>query len=170
MRVCLFFAAAHFLLTIVLLWVHSELVVVLLAPLALLLPFGVRSGLWFSPFAIVLPVAFASVVWSVLLYGLYILARRFLRYRPNARLRRVGRTVALLVVVADLTYLLFGPLYGFAGDRIFGVLEPVRLLEGKYHVDPLWLALSVFTWAMAAVAAYRFVIITPGKRELAQTV
>ena len=141
MRLGLSFAAAHFLLTILLLAVHSDLVVILLAPLALLALF-VAPSLSFSPLALILPLVFASVVWALLLFGMYALVRRFVRYRPSPGLTRLGRTAALIAVVAAFTYVLFGPVSGFAGDRIYGVLEPVVRLETGYQVRPLWLAIS----------------------------
>jgi hypothetical protein len=160
LRIGLFFAAAHFLLTVFLLAIQSDLVVVLLAPLALLVPL-IGPSFSFSPLAVVLPIAFAGLVWALLLLGLYALIRRRVRYRPNPRLSRLGRRAALLVVAASLTYLFFGPLVGFAGDRIYGVPKPVTRLEGAYHVSPLWLTISGLCWAAGLFAAYRFLIVTP---------
>jgi hypothetical protein len=114
----------------------------------------------------VLPVAFASSVWALVLYGLYLVVRRFVPYRPSLRLVRLGRAVALLFAILDLTYLFFGPLVGFAGDRIYGILEPVQRFEGSYHVHPLWLAISGLAWGAGIFASYRFLIVAPSPREL----
>src|SRR5205814_3981316 len=122
------------------------------APLALLAPF-VAPSLSFSPLALFLPIACASIVWALLLFGLYALVRRLVPYRPSPRLSQFGRWTALLVVVATLTYVSFGPVSGFAGDRIYGVLEPIRRLEGVYHVRPVRLAISGLAWSAGLFAA-----------------
>jgi hypothetical protein len=163
-RIGVFFAATHHLLTVFLLAIQSGLVVVLLAPLALLAPF-IKVSFSFSTLAVILPIAFASLVWAVLLLGLYALIRRRVGYRPSPRLSRLGRRAALLVVAADLTYLWLGPLVGFAGDRIYGVLEPVTRLEGHYRISPLWLTISGFCWAAGLLAAYRLLVATPTTRK-----
>jgi hypothetical protein len=170
LRLVFCFAAAHCFFTLIFLSLRLDLFVVLLAPLALLVPF---ASAWhpplFSPLGMVLPVVFASPVWAVVLCGLYLLVRRFVPYRLGPRVVRLGRVVALLFAVVDLTYLFFGPLVGFAGDRIYGVLEPIQRFDGSYHVHPLWLALSILAWAAGFFAAYRFLIVTPATREITPT-
>ena len=167
LRVVVCFAAAHCFFTLIFLSLRLDLFVVLLAPLALLAPFASAwHPLLFSPLGIVLPVVFASLVWAVVLYGLYLLARRFVAYRPAQRLVRIGRVVALLFVVVDLTYLFFGLLAGFGGDRVYGVLEPIQLLEGNYHLHPLRLTISGLAWGAGIFGSYRFLIVAPSARAL----
>lgn len=171
LRVVFCFAAAHCFVTLIFLSLRLDLFVVLLAPLALLEPFASAwHPLLFSPLGMVLPVAFASLVWAVVLYGLSLVVRRFVPYRLGPRLVRLGRVVALLFAVVDLTYLFFGLLAGFAGDRIYGIFEPIQLLDGNYHVRPLWLAISGLAWGAAIFGTYRFLIVAPSARELAPKV
>jgi hypothetical protein len=168
LRIGLFFAAVHFLITLVFLVLDFDFLVVLLAPLVLVAPFfhGSHLAASFPPLALILPVAFASVVWALLLLGLCSVLRRFIRWRPNPSLVRLGRWVALLFVAVDLTYVFFGLVSGFAGDRIYGILQPVCYLERKYHVEPVQLAISALAWAAGLFGAYRFLIVLPATRKL----
>jgi hypothetical protein len=176
-RFGLLFAGAHFLLVHFLWGVALVLprhgadfisaalltvVAVLLAPIALLAPFGRGSGPAFMfPPATILPVAFASAVWAVILYGLFLLLRRFVGWRPSSEFLRLGRRFGLGFALIAITWLFFGPMFGFAGDIMFGVLDPARIMDGRFQYRPLWVGISFLAWAAAVFISYRFLIVAP---------
>lgn len=165
LRIGVLFAGAHFLLAHLLWGVALVLprhgaefisaalltvVGVLLAPIALLAPLAHGSGpaIMFPP-ATILPVAFASIVWAVILYALFLLLRRFVRWRPSPEFLRLGRGCGLVFAIVAVTWLFFGPMFGFAGDTMFGVLDPARIMDGKFQYRPLWVGISFIAWAAA---------------------
>ena len=185
LRTVLLFACGHFLLT-ALLWgvvmalpkgtpdylTAGPLVVVgvLLAPVALLAPLARDMGpAFFFPPAAALPVAFASVVWALVLYTITLLLRRFVRYRPSVRTQRLGRRLAMVFAAVAISWLFFGPVAGFAGDTMFGVLDPARIMDGRFQYRPPWVIISLVAWAAALFASYRFLLASPSTRELTQT-
>ena len=185
LRIVVLFACAHFLLTALLWGVAMVLpkgapdyltagpllvVAVLLAPIALLAPFARDMGpAFFFPPAAALPVAFASVIWAVVLYAIILILRRSVRYRPSARAQHLSRRLAMVFAAVAISFLFFGPVSGLAGDTMFGVLDPARIMDGKFQYRPLWVAISVLAWAASLFAAYRFLIVAPYARELTQT-
>ena len=145
-------------------------VAVLLAPVGLLAPVARDLGpAFFFPPAAALPVAFASVVWAVVLYTIISISRRFVHYRPSLRTQRLSRQVAMVFAAVAISWLFFGPVSGFAGDTMFGVLDPARIMDGRFQYRPLWVAISVLAWAAAVFAAYRLLIVAPSARELEPT-
>ena len=185
LRLGILLAGGHFLLT-ALLWGLAMVmprdtpeyvtagpllvVAVLLAPIGLLAPVARDLGpAFFFPPAAALPVAFASVVWAVVLYAIILILRRFVRYRPSVRTRRLSRQVAMVFAAVAISWLFFGPVSGFAGDTMFGVLDPARIMDGNFQYRPLWVAISALAWAAAIFGSYRFLIVAPFTRELQQT-
>jgi len=181
LRIGILIAGGHFLLT-ALLWgvmmvVTREapkyatagpllVIAVLLAPIALLAPLARGAGLaFFFPPAAALPAAFASVVWAVVLYVLLFFLRRFVRYRPSVRTQRLSRRLAMGFAAVAISWLFFGPVFGFAGDTMIGVLDPARIMDGRFQYRPVWVAISVLAWAAALFAAYRVLITGPSTRE-----
>jgi hypothetical protein len=137
----------------------------LIAPAALLPIHGDRRLAFFAPPASMLPVAFASIVWAVAICGVWLLVHRFVRYRFSTHVRQLGRRFALVFALIAITWLFFGPVFGFAGDLMFGVLDPARIMDGRFLVRPPWLVISVSAWAACVYGAYRFLIIAPSTHE-----
>ena len=141
----------------------------LIAPAALLPIHGDRRLAFFAPPASMLPVAFASIVWAVAICAIWLLVHRFVRYRFSMRARQLGRRLALGFALITITWLFFGPVFGFAGDLMFGVLDPARIMDGRFRVRPLWLVISAAAWAACVFGAYRFLTVAPSTRELTPT-
>ena len=185
LRLGILLAGGHFLLT-ALLWGVAMvvprdtpeyvtagpllLVAVLLAPIAMLAPFAREMGpAFFFPPAAALPVAFASAVWAVVLYALISILRRFGRYRPSVGTQRVISRLAMVFAAVAISWLFFGPVSGFAGDAMFGVLDAARIMDGRFQYRPLWVAISVLAWAAGIFGSYRVLMAAPSTRELPET-
>jgi hypothetical protein len=117
-----------------------------------------RFGWMFPPFAAI-PVAFASLVWSLALCIAWLLARRFIHWRPSESVLRIGSRITLVIACVLLSWLFFGPVSGFAGDLMFGILDAGRHMDGQFLFRPLWLIISGVLWALSIFAAYRFILI-----------
>jgi hypothetical protein len=130
---------------------------------ASVLPFPGRDAppFWFFPPAAAIPVAFCSLVWALLLSFVWFVARRFIRYRPGAKLVRYGRLVGSVFAFFSINWLFFGPVSGFAGDLMFGILDAGRHMDGQYLFRPLWLTISAVLWALSLFAAYRLIFVPP---------
>jgi hypothetical protein len=93
------------------------------------------------------------------LFGLWLVASSVI-----ARVRSLFASVGLLVR-CSLSFLLpgpsFGPLSGFAGDLMFGILNAGRHMDGQYLFSPLRLTISGVLWALSLVAAYRLIFVPP---------
>lgn len=128
---------------------------------ASVLPFDGRgaSPFWFFPPGAAIPVAFCSLVWAVLLSFVWFVARRFIRYRPSAKLFRYSRLVGSIFAFFSITWLFFGPVSGFAGDLMFGILDAGRYMDGRFSFQPLWLIISGVLWALSIFAAYRLIFV-----------
>jgi hypothetical protein len=143
----------------------------LIAPAALLPIYGSHGGpAFFFPPGSAIPVAFASVVWAAAVCIIWVVGQRFVRYRPGVRVLRLSRRLALVFALVSITWLFFGPVSGFAGDIMFGILDPARYMDGQYQVRWGWLLISALAWAAGIFGSYRLVFGAPSTRELTPTV
>ena len=142
----------------------------LIAPAALFPIDRGRSLAFFAPPASMIPVALASIGWALVICAIWLLAHRFVRYRFSTRACNLWRRFGLAFAFVTITWLFFGPVFGFAGDVMFGVLDPARIMDGRFRLHPSRLAISAGAWAACVFAACRFLIVAPSTRELTPTV
>ena len=130
---------------------------------ASVLPFQERdaSPFWFFPPGAAIPVAFCSLVWALVLSFVWFVIRRFIRYRPSAKLVRYARLVGSLFALFSITWLFFGPVSGFAGDLMFGILDAGRHMDGQFLFRPLWLIISGVLWGLTIFGAYKLIFVSP---------
>jgi hypothetical protein len=125
-------------------------------PAEILTPLIERFG-WFFPPSAAIPVAFASVVWSLAACLLWFLLRRFVHWNPSALSLRYTRRVAFIIACFLLSWLFFGPLSGLGGDLDFGILDIARWFPGEFSYSPLGIVISISLWALSIFAAYKFI-------------
>ena len=140
-------------------WILFRLLSILSWPADILSPLVMRFGWMFPPFAAI-PVAFASIVWSFGACAFWLVARRFVHRRLPEPLLHCLRSTAFIVACVLVSWLFFGPVSGFAGDLMFGILDAGRHMDGQFLFRPLWLIISGVLWALSVFGAYRFILIS----------
>jgi hypothetical protein len=175
-RVAVFIAAAHFLVYHAVtgaylvvprahgapdtsaFWVLLRVLSVLNWPSDIFISRSLELRCMFPPLAAI-PIAFASLVWSLAGCAIWLLGRRFIAWKPRESSIRVTRRFVFAVACVLLSWLFFGPVAGFAGDLMFGILDAGRHMDGQFMFRPLWVVISALLWALTIFAAYRFIFV-----------
>ena len=139
-------------------WVLLRLLSVLSWPSGIFMSHSLEPRWMFPPFAAI-PVAFASIVWSLAGCAIWLLVRRFNTWKPRESSVRFTRRLTFILACVLLSWLFFGPVSGFAGDLMFGILDAGRHMDGQFMFRPLWVVISALLWALAIFAAYKFIVV-----------
>jgi hypothetical protein len=164
----MFFAAAHFLVHYALtgayllvgrdsaaFWPLFHTLGILDWPAELLSPLMIPYFAF--PPAAAVPVAFASIIYSLAVSMLWLVTRPFIRWSPSATFVHSCRIAAFVVAAVLLSWLFFGVVCAFAGEFMLGILDVARYYPGEFGYSPVRLGLSIVLWALTIFATYKFV-------------